>query len=565
MIDFKIKSLEFSSGDNIELEEHSLLLLVGPNNGGKSTVLRDIEHHLINPQHNEPIAIQQVVTEKDGTFEEFQEWLATHFPFIERKELTKYYTKGQAITSANLRNIWNNPNQAIHFFCHRLTTEERLQIVKPKPKIRVFQDSLSEYIHVLQADENLLETISQEVRAAFDKELLINWGGGGQIWFHVGDKIVISEGNDRVSSTYLKKLNKLPLLEEDGDGIKSFVGCLMGIYCGAHKILLIDEPEAFLHPSQARRLGYLLAQSAEKLKRQVIVATHSSDIIKGAINSSYKIAVCRIERNNQSNNAYLLKSERLEEFWSKPLLQSTSAIHGIFHKGAVVCEADADCRFYESILNRLQNKNVLDKPADIYFVSGGGKGELATLVRSYKALNIPTVAIADFDLLQKESELKQVFEAFGADFSEVQASYNSAKSALNDLPRIKTIPVFVNEMESILNEISNTGDITKVHKEKISDLLSDSSKWSEAKKYGINKLAGGAYNNCLDVLNKCQKIGLFLVPQGELESWWRGGATTKKLWILDALKQIQTEPNNFEEAEKFVIDICRFLGIVKRT
>ena len=48
-------------------------------------------------------------------------------------------------------------------------------------------------------------------------------------------------------------------------------------------ILLLDEPEAFLHPPQARLLGEIIAK--EKSHRaQLFVATHSSDVLQGLMN-----------------------------------------------------------------------------------------------------------------------------------------------------------------------------------------------------------------------------------------------------------------------------------------
>ena len=48
-------------------------------------------------------------------------------------------------------------------------------------------------------------------------------------------------------------------------------------------ILLLDEPEAFLHPPQARLLGEIIA--AERPSRaQLVVATHSPDVLHGLIN-----------------------------------------------------------------------------------------------------------------------------------------------------------------------------------------------------------------------------------------------------------------------------------------
>lgn len=78
---------------------------------------------------------------------------------------------------------------------------------------------------------------------------------------------------------YLTALRALPLLEQQGDGMRSYMGLLLHILGGAHQITLIDEPEAFLHPPQARLLGRTLANRSVG-RQQVFLATHSVDVVQ---------------------------------------------------------------------------------------------------------------------------------------------------------------------------------------------------------------------------------------------------------------------------------------------
>jgi hypothetical protein len=141
-----------------------------------------------------------------------------------------------------------------------------------------------------------------------------------------------------------------------------------------------------LHPPQARRLGRILGTTASDLSRQLIIATHSSDVVQGALDSTAKVAVCRLTRDGNANRPAVLKSDQLRTLWSKPLLRSAAAIDGLFHRGVVVCEADADVRFYEAAVRRLERRGQSDRAADLYFTQGGGKGELATLAGAYTRL-----------------------------------------------------------------------------------------------------------------------------------------------------------------------------------
>jgi hypothetical protein len=58
------------------------------------------------------------------------------------------------------------------------------------------------------------------------------------------------------SRANLDAVLSLPLLHEQGDGVRSFVGLLHSL--ARLPLVLIDEPEAFLHPPHARLLGRVL-------------------------------------------------------------------------------------------------------------------------------------------------------------------------------------------------------------------------------------------------------------------------------------------------------------------
>ncbi|MGZ3471666.1 MAG: AAA family ATPase [Isosphaeraceae bacterium] len=57
-------------------------------------------------------------------------------------------------------------------------------------------------------------------------------------------------------------------LDEQGDGIRSFVGIVVALLILNRGLFLIDEPEAFLHPPQAYRIGAFIAEQSS-LSRQL--------------------------------------------------------------------------------------------------------------------------------------------------------------------------------------------------------------------------------------------------------------------------------------------------------
>ena len=97
-----------------------------------------------------------------------------------------------------------------------------------------------------------------------------------------------------------------------------------------------------------------------------------------------------------------------------------------------------------------------------------------------------------------------------------------------------------------------------------SDLLENAADWSEAKKHGIASVKGGAHQETTRLLTECRGQGLFLVPSGELESWWFGGPAQKQDWISAALTKLGEDSKEFEACEGFIRELCSYFGYLKR-
>ena len=567
MFRWGISSITFSGGQELALDFGSVLILIGPNNGGKSRALRDIEAFFSSPDSVRPV-IPSVMVAREGTAELFLQWMEGHYPSrLDPQNQRHFRTKGGDLTANGVDKAWQRgePLIAAHaFLVHRLGTEQRLTITNRVPSIDPYRGQPEAYVHVLQANDDFRQKACEEVRNAFGVELIVNWGAGSQVGFHVGEEPEHGPDRDRVSEPYLRELNMLPPLDSEGDGIRSFVGGLLAALCGAHPVLMIDEPEAFLHPPQARRLSAALARTAKELGRQLIIVTHSADVIRGALEASQKVSVCRITRettlDGDVNHASLLESEQLATLWAKPLLRSSAAFDGLFHEGVVVCEADADCRFYEAILRRMETQGRIDRAADLYFVHGGGKGQLATLARAYRSLNTRTAIVADLDLLRDRDQIAAVLDALGADPSEMSGVFNGVHSALSARPPVTSRGDFFSGMRAILDQAQERNELSGEDRRELQRLLEETADWSEAKRYGINKLRGGALRDAQKLLDEWGNIGLFLVPAGELECWWPEGPALKNEWFLAAIKKVIEDEKSLKEATDFMARVCRWFG-----
>ena len=116
-------------------------------------------------------------------------------------------------------------------------------------------------------------------------------------------------------------------------------------------ILILDEPEAFLHPPQAKLLGELIAKKRSS-RAQLFVATHSPDVLNGLLNvAPDHLRVLRIRREGNVNRVKELDKQRAKEISTDPLMKYSSVMSGVFHERVIICESDADCMFYSTLLD----------------------------------------------------------------------------------------------------------------------------------------------------------------------------------------------------------------------
>jgi hypothetical protein len=254
-----VAKVTFSDGTEIPLASTDIVVVVGPNNAGKSATLRGIRDKL-----SEPAAVSPVLTaieiRKSGSVDEFTAWV---------REWTKQQPNnpqnpgfsglGHTVHQNQIQHGWQRQDNAMgeltRWLCHFLSADERLQICNPPRNVSLSQEGPNHPIHYMQRDDALELDLSSKFRKAFGVDLIVHRNAGANVPLHVGPRPIPESGEDRISLSYILKVEELPQLHAQGDGMRSFAGVLLATSVGLESILLIDEPEAFLHPPQARLLG----------------------------------------------------------------------------------------------------------------------------------------------------------------------------------------------------------------------------------------------------------------------------------------------------------------------
>ncbi len=400
--------------------------------------------------------------------------------------------------------------------------------------------------HFLYRSQVLSTKISDLFKKSFGSELIINYRGGQKIPIHICKDFNHSVSLDRVSDKYIDELKKFPLLDKQGDGIKSYAGILFEAIATEKQITLIDEPEAFLHPPQMRKLGATLSSEVEG---QLFVATHSSDILRGFMEGTKgSIRILRIRREGDMNFIHEAAPETIKELWEKPQLKYSNALESIFHEQAIICEDDSDCRLINAVADHIE-KTHGNKISDTAYIPSGGKHAIPKIASTLRNIGVPIKAVFDIDFLSDKTLVRDAVMAFGGEWQEFQTLYRNLNSAVCKGVTPKSNQEIKDEITKI---ISQAGD-RELPKSQITEALKKGKSWSIVKHNGKIAIPNGDPSRFFkDLISKLESIGIFLVMVGEIENFYKSIGGHGPKFVTQLLTEVDLEDQELRELREFV-------------
>lgn len=182
-------------------------------------------------------------------------------------------------------------------------------------------------------------------------------------------------------------------------------------------VVIIEEPECFLHPQAQAEFGRILQDLANELQIQVIVTTHSPYLL------SFEKATSNIlvERNTNShrNNGSIIKKTDGED-WFKPFALALG-INGndfgplkdlIFNNSSkiILVEGKIDKEYFELMQNEKHGNNVLVSDVEIFPCDGADNIKSNILMKFIKERFKKIVICIDRD---RYANIKKVLEESG--------------------------------------------------------------------------------------------------------------------------------------------------------
>lgn len=559
-----INQVTFSDGTVVDLGADEVVVIVGPNNSGKSAALKTLSAHVTQALPADAStpgpSVHASSLAQEGSEEEMIAWVEANVPKTRDERGTYQYSvapqsgqvQGARLGADALRTLWRNKQirgQLGPFFFRHLSTDDRLKLVGPVASVSVATPP-THPIHHLHRSEVVETRIANQFYAAFGQHLVVNRGGGASVSIHVG----ATPAHPPFSMEHAHETAAMPQLNLQGDGMRAYAGILLNSATEPQTSLLIDEPEAFLHPPQARLLAYSMAK--ESAGRQLIVATHSTDIVQGFLASGRAVRVVRLQRSGNIGSTTELRATDVDAVWRDPLLRQTNILDGLFHENVVVCEADSDCQFYGALVDAMNDSAPgTAQRRDVMFVHCGGKQRVHTVVRALRAVKVPVAVVCDFDVLNDEQPLRRIVEAYEGDWLAVASDWKVVKSSVDAKRPDLTLPELKEEVIKVLDSLSDQESLKRARK-KIEDSLKQASPWATAKQVGLQYVpSGDATNAAKRLLQTLAALRIFVVPIGELEGFCKTAGGHGPSWVNEVLQKNLLNDPELGGARSFVTEI----------
>lgn len=361
-------------------------------------------------------------------------------------------------------------------------------------------------------------------------------------------------------------------LENKGSGLQSLIMIeLFKFYCkifNQSSLLILEEPELFLHPHAKRMLADILNYFIGDDENQIIITTHSEEFLHNVdienINVIRKTSLgtkkSKISKENYGDGKELQKL--------KIELQHKNA-EMFFAEKVILVEGEEQVLIPE-IIKKIYGKNILNNN-DISIIKVGGKSYFNIYRKVLEELNIKNYIIADYDILNKglDSLLtideKQKLASIRNNIDEKLKSSSSIKKETTS-----------RDWESLINVLE------KITKEQKYD-TSLNAVWETFRnriyaKVGLSDLDDTVKQEVINFIYCLYEKNIFIMQKGELENYYKKenfgeefsnisgkGITAYKISELSAINGIENyiEIDEYKNILSYILKINRKIKTYK--
>jgi ABC-type transport system involved in cytochrome c biogenesis ATPase subunit len=511
----------------------SVTAVVGGNNAGKSTLLSQIRDFLAfqgshlqpTPNPQTPHVVTAIKTEWSGTRDDMEAWIRGSATII--GDPPNEMAQAPSIGSQSLHELLERhgqpfPGHRWNWFVNHQPASGRVGVVETAERLYSIGDPPNHPLHMMYKSAEISEEVRKLAKRIFDIDLYLE-GARSQFNLRLGHPTVAEPLITAVTKEYVDDVEALPLLSGQGDGIRSALGMLIPLITNTFPLALIDEPEAFLHPPQARIAGRAIGENATKTKTQVILATHDKNILRGLVESNVKLTIVHLRRDpgDDHASAKVLGPEDISDLWKDVTLRYSNVIEGLFHSAVIVTENDRDSHFYEAAIDATsESLSSTDPPPshNLMFVGADGKTNISKIVLRLEKLGVRAVSTPDLDILDSEKVMEKLVEAHGGTWAELESTYKKAVAQFlpkPNAPKLADVRATIDEILATTEHDKLNEDMARRIKNAVT-LPSDS--WNKLKEAGTYAFTAELVA-ATTLLEELDRLGIVTVKVGVLEKF----------------------------------------------
>lgn len=541
------------------IELSPVTVFVGPNNSGKSLVFREIEQFIntgggqnhsivdrifakrLDPEEVSRLIEGREIEDTPGAVTAGRTLVAKSDPTsaqvthrrIEKGKVLQIFQSlsGDGPINHTREMLWQSDilPQFVSLYTVRLDGKSRFALTDGRQSGNFLGAPQNHLMALFQNDE-AREELREATDDAFGLHAVLDPHSHGNLRIRMSDRPPADPSEEQNWDARSRAFHMAATeIERFSDGVKAFTGLIAAVLSNDFRVIMVDEPDAFLHPTLARKLGSRLAALALDRGGNVLAATHSPEFLMGCVEAG-DVNVVRLTYRREVPSARTLAASDLREMMRDPLLRSTGVLSALFYEGAVVCEADADRAFYQEVNYRLVDSESGGTDGSI-FLNAQNWQTIRKIVRPLRIMGIPAAAIVDLDVIGKNADFKELM-----------------KAAL--------VPQGLVDTWGVLR-----GQVERAFRDHEVDM----------KKGGIVGLPAQDREVAHNLLDGLAQYGIFVVPLGELESWLRmlGERPPKHEWVPKVFELMSADPKRFKPQEgdvwAFIREVAGWIGDPNRT
>ncbi len=538
-----IKNIKLKFGraqglDPQTIEAMPITVFVGPNNSGKSVVLAEIQQFCSNGNKNtnnliiDSIELQGFsetdIDEKVGKVKlkpNRGEAINPDHILVGKGQTRHQVPEQQFLATLKDPNI--HPTHICQWYLSYntliLNGSNRINLVNQQEGGNLQQPPHSSF-QVLFREDNKRKEVRRIIHDAFGQYLVVDPTNLGKLNLRLSSIAPKDDMEERGIHAEAVDFhaNAMPIAQAS-DGVKAFTGMVTEMIAGDPSVLLIDEPEAFLHPSLSFKLGKEVSGIMSESHKRLFVSTHSPNFVMGCIQSGAPVNIVRLTYRNGVATARILPNEDILRLMRNPLLRSTGVLSGLFYEFVIVTESDADRAFYQEINDRLLKYTDGKGIPNCLFLHAQNKQTVKTIVKPLRELGIPVAGIVDIDVLKEGGTVWTSFLDSGS------------------IPEIER-PALAQIRQALKAKFDASGKNMK-------------------RDGGIQILEEADQEALNNLFDKLAEYGLFIIPNGELESWLKSlnASGHGPNWLVEVFEKMGEDPNSSEYLKPSDGDVWSFI------